>query len=306
MGYFKTKHQKHSARLTTVIMLLLLLLLFVVGPGYMDPPLEYGVAVNFGTSDTGSGAVQPKKPIGAAATPVTEPEIVEPVKAAPPVHSSEPTASEEVLTAEDLESIAIKKAEAETAKLKADADAKAKNEADAIAKAKAQADAEAKAKAKAEEERLKKEADIKAKKKQQLDALMGGIGADDGTDTGSEGDDETPGDKGQLNGDPYAPSYFGSPGSGNGGVGYGLNGRGRPSKSKVIPDCDEEGTVVVEIHVNQNGNVVKAIPGKRGTTGDICLYEAAKKTALTHKWPADSKAPAKQIGFVIVDFSVRQ
>ena len=292
MGYFKTKHQKHSARLTTVIMLLLLLLLFVVGPGYMDPPLEYGVAVNFGTSDTGSGVVQPKKPIAAAATPVVSEPVVEPEKAAPPVQSSEPAASEEVLTAEDLETIAIKKAEAETAKRQADAEAKKK--------------AEAEAEAKAEQERLKKEADLKAKKKQQLDALMGGIGTDDGTDTGSEGDDDTAGDKGQLNGDPYAPSYFGSLGSGNGGVGYGLNGRGRPSKSKVIPDCDEEGKVVVEIHVNQNGNVVKAIPGKRGTTGDICLYDAAKKTALTHKWPADSKAPAKQIGFVIVDFSVRQ
>jgi len=297
MGYFKTKHQKHSARLTTVIMLLLILLLFIVGPGYMDPPLEYGVAVNFGTTDTGSGAIQPKKPLASQSTPVSEP-VVEPVKAAPPVESSEPAAAEEVLTSEDLESIAIKKAEAETAKLKAETEATAK----AQAEAKAKADAEAKA----EEERLKKEADIKAKKKQELDALMGGIGTDDGTDTGSEGDDDTPGDKGQLNGDPYAPSYFGSPGSGNGGVGYGLNGRGRPSKTKVIPDCDEEGKVVVEIHVNQNGNVVKAIPGKRGTTGDICLYEAAKKTALTHKWPADSKAPAKQIGFVIVDFSVRQ
>jgi hypothetical protein len=305
MGYFKTKHQKHSARLTTVIMLLLILLLFIVGPGYMDPPLEYGVAVNFGTTDTGSGAIQPKKPLASQSTPVSKP-VVEPVKAAPPVESSEPAATEEVLTSEDLESIAIKKAEAETAKLKADADTKAKNEAEAVAKAQAEVKAKADAEAKAEAERLKKEADIKAKKKQELDALMGGIGADDGTDTGSEGDDDTPGDKGQLNGDPYAPSYFGSPGSGNGGVGYGLNGRGRPSKSKVIPDCDEEGTVVVEIHVNQNGNVVKAIPGKRGTTGDSCLYEAAKKTALTHKWPADSKAPAKQIGFVIVDFSVRQ
>lgn len=292
MGYFKTKHQKHSARLTTVIMLLLMLLLFIVGPGYMDPPLEYGVAVNFGTSDTGSGVVQPKKLIAVAATPVVSEPVVEPEKAAPPVQSSEPAASEEVLTAEDLETIAIKKAEAETAKRQADAEAKKK--------------AEAEAETKAEQERLKKEADLKAKKKQQLDALMGGIGTDDGTDTGSEGDDDTAGDKGQLNGDPYAPSYFGSPGSGNGGVGYGLNGRGRPSKSKVIPDCDEEGKVVVEIHVNQNGNVVKAIPGKRGTTGDICLYDAAKKTALTHKWPADSKAPAKQIGFVIVDFSVRQ
>jgi len=271
----------------------------------MDPPLEYGVAVNFGTTDTGSGAIQPKKPLASQSTPVSEP-VVEPVKAAPPVESSEPAAAEELLTAEDLETIAIKKAEAETAKLKADADTKAKNEAEAVAKAQAEAKAKADAKANAEAERLKKEADIKAKKKQELDALMGGIGADDGTDTGSEGDDDTPGDKGQLNGDPYAPSYFGSPGSGNGGVGYGLNGRGRPSKTKVIPDCDEEGTVVVEIHVNQNGNVVKAIPGKRGTTGDSCLYEAAKKTALTHKWPADSKAPAKQIGFVIVDFSVRQ
>ncbi|AOR28835.1 TonB family domain protein [Formosa sp. Hel1_33_131] len=305
MGYFKTKHQKHSARLTTVIMLLLILLLFIVGPGYMDPPLEYGVAVNFGTTDTGSGAIQPKKPLASQSTPVSEP-VVEPVKAAPPVESSEPAAAEEVLTSEDLESIAIKKAEAETAKLKADADAKVKAETEATAKAQAEAKAKADAEAKAEEERLKKEADIKAKKKQELDALMGGIGTDDGTDTGSEGDDDTPGDKGQLNGDPYAPSYFGSPGSGNGGVGYGLNGRGRPSKTKVIPDCDEEGKVVVEIHVNQKGNVVKAIPGKRGTTGDICLYEAAKKTALTHKWPADSKAPAKQIGFVIVDFSVRQ
>jgi|TARA_B110000114_G_scaffold185466_1_gene232676 hypothetical protein len=305
MGYFKTKHQKHSARLTSVIMLLLILLLFIVGPGYMDPPLEYGVAVNFGTTDTGSGAIQPKKPLASQSTPVSEP-VVEPVKAAPPVESSEPAAAEEVLTSEDLESIAIKKAEAETAKLKADADAKVKAETEATAKAQAEAKAKADAEAKAEAERLKKEADIKAKKKQELDALMGGIGTDDGTDTGSEGDDDTPGDKGQLNGDPYAPSYFGSPGSGNGGVGYGLNGRGRPSKTKVIPDCDEEGTVVVEIHVNQNGNVVKAIPGKRGTTGDICLYEAAKKTALTHKWPADSKAPAKQIGFVIVDFSVRQ
>ena len=305
MGYFKTKHQKHSARLTSVIMLLLILLLFIVGPGYIDPPLEYGVAVNFGTTDTGSGAIQPKKPLASQSTPVSEP-VVEPVKAAPPVESSEPAATEEVLTSEDLESIAIKKAEAETAKLKADADAKVKAETEATAKAQAEAKAKADAEAKAEAERLKKEADIKAKKKQELDALMGGIGADDGTDTGSEGDDDTPGDKGQLNGDPYAPSYFGSPGSGNGGVGYGLNGRGRPSKTKVIPDCDEEGKVVVEIHVNQNGNVVKAIPGKRGTTGDICLYEAAKKTALTHKWPADSKAPAKQIGFVIVDFSVRQ
>tara|TARA_B110000027_G_scaffold106413_1_gene113040 strand:+ start:7027 stop:7899 length:873 start_codon:yes stop_codon:yes gene_type:complete len=290
MRYFKTKHQKYSARLTTVIMLLLVLLLFVVGPGYMDPPLEYGVAVNFGYSDTGSGQVQPKETRASESTPVTEP--IEASEIVPTNESSDSAPSEEVLTAEDLESIPLKNAEAE----------KAKQQAEATVKAKAESDA----KAKVEAERLKKQADIKAKKKAELDALMGGIGADQGTDKGSEGDDNEAGDKGQLDGNPYASSYFGSPGSGNGGVGYGLKGRGRPSKTKEIPECDEEGTVVVEIHVNQNGTVVKAIPGKRGTTGDSCLYDAAKKTALSHKWPANSKAPSKQIGFVIVDFSVRQ
>jgi colicin import membrane protein len=288
MRYFKTKHQQYSARLTAAIMLLLVLLLFVVGPGYMDPPLEYGVAVNFGSSDTGSGMVQPKEILASESTPVTEP--IEEIEIVPTDESSESAASEEVLISEDLESIAFKNAQAEKAKLQVEANEQEKAE----------------AQAKLDIDRLKKESDLKAKKKAQLDALMGGIGADQDTDKGSEGDDESAGDKGQLDGKPYASSYFGSAGSGNGGVGYGLNGRGRPKRTKVIPECDEEGTVVVEIHVNQNGSVIKAIPGKKGTIGGSCLYDAARKTALSHKWPADPKAPLKQIGFVIVDFTVRQ
>jgi len=71
-----------------------------------------------------------------------------------------------------------------------------------------------------------------------------------------------------------------------------------------VPDCQEEGRVVVEIHVNKSGKVTNAIPGKKGTTGDGCLYEAAKKTALTYKWPSDAKAPTKQVGFVVVNFSL--
>ena len=288
MRYFKTKHQQYSARLTAAIMLLLVLLLFVVGPGYMDPPLEYGVAVNFGSSDTGSGMVQPKEILASESTPVTEP--IEEIEIVPTDESSESAASEEVLTSEDLESIAFKNAQAEKAKLQVEANEQEKAE----------------AQAKLDIDRLKKESDLKAKKKAQLDALMGGIGADQGTDKGSEGDDESAGDKGQLDGKPYASSYFGSAGSGNGGVGYGLNGRGHPNNTIVIPECDEEGTVVVEIYVNQNGSVIKAIPGVKGTTGVSCLFDAARKTALSYKWPVDLKAPLKQKGFVIIDFRVQK
>jgi len=286
MRYFKTKHQQYSARLTAAIMLLLVLLLFVVGPGYMDPPLEYGVAINFGSSDTGSGMVQPKEALASESTPVTEP--IEEIEIVPTDESSESAASEEVLNSEDLESIAFKNTQAEKAKLEVEANEQEKAEANV------------------ELDRLKKEADLKAKKKAQLDVLMGGIVADQGTDKGSEGDDDSTGDKGQLDGNPYASSYFGSAGIGNGGVGYGLNGRGHPNNTIVIPECDEEGTVVVKIYVNQNGTVIKAIPGVKGTTGVSCLYDAARKTALSYKWPVDPKAPSKQIGFVIVDFRVRK
>ena len=282
MKYFETKHEKDSARITALLAVILILLIFIVGPTYLDPPLEYGVAVNFGTTDFGSGTIQPKEPIKSEPIDINkQPNIQE---SQPETTTSQEETSEDVLTQENAEEITLKK----------------QQEAEAIRKA------EADAKAKAEAERIEKERAEKEAKKKNIDNLIGGIGKSDGTTSGSEGDDDKAGDKGQLDGDPYAPSYFGDPGSGSGGVGYGLNGRGRPTRSKVLPDCNEEGRIVVEIHVDRQGNVVTAIPGKKGTTGDICLYEAAKKTALSHKWPSDSKAPAKQIGFVKVDFSVRQ
>ena len=282
MKYFKTKHEKDSAKITALIVFILLLLIFIVGPKYMDPPLEYGIVVNFGTTDYGSGNIQPKKPVKSEVKEVIkQPEVVE---SQPETSKPQETKEEKVLTQETEESIAIKKKEVAEKRKIAEAEAKAKKEAERI-------------------ERLKKEQEAKKKK---LDALIGGIGKSDGTDTGSEGNDNRAGDKGQLDGYPYEPNYSGNPGSGSEGVGYGLNGRGRPIKSKVVPDCDEEGSVVVEIHVDRNGKVVNAIPGKKGTTGNICLYDAATKTALSYKWKADSKAPEKQVGFVLVNFSVTQ
>ena len=136
---------------------------------------------------------------------------------------------------------------------------------------------------------------------------MGGIGKSDGEATGSEGDDNQAGDKGQPDGDPYANSYHGDPGTGSGGVGYGLNGRGAPTKEVFKQECNESGLVVVRIEVDRNGNVTKAEPGVKGTTNNAaCLLDPAKRIALSHKWRPDSKAPARQIGFVSVNFKLGQ
>lgn len=284
MKYFKTKHEKNSAKLTALIAVILLLLLFVVGAKYMDPPEEYGIAVNFGNSDFGKGNVQPLKPVKSEPKQIEEPPQPDVSKSEPePAKTSE--VKEEVLTQENAEEIAIKKQKQAEAKAKAIADAKVKAEADRIAK----------------EKREQEE------KKKKLDALIGGVSKSEGFETGSEGNDNKSGDKGQLDGNPYAPSYFGGQGTGSGGVGYGLNGRGKASFQRLKQDCNESGMVIVKIIVNQSGNVISAEPGQRGTTNTAqCLIEPAKKIAMSHKWPSDSKAPTRQVGFVSVNFKLSQ
>ena len=37
--------------------------MFYFGMTYLDPPEEFGIAVNFGTSDVGMGDIQPTEPL---------------------------------------------------------------------------------------------------------------------------------------------------------------------------------------------------------------------------------------------------
>lgn len=292
MSFLDTRHKKKSFTLTTLLLSALLLLLFYVGLTYLDPPIENGIAVNFGTMDYGSGEVQPMEKIRSEPRELeSEPE---PSEQAEPVQPEETVVEEapveEVLTSNDEETIKLR--QQEEAKRKAEEEAKkAKAEAERIAREKREA-----------EERKRQEQEAK---KKSVDALIGGIGKSDGTTTGSEGDDDRAGDKGQPDGDPYASSYYGAPGSGTGG--YGLSGRSLANKGKVQQECNEEGRVVVRIVVNRNGKVVKAEPGVKGTTNNApCLLEPARKTALLHKWNPDPNAPAQQIGFVVVNFKLGQ
>ncbi|MCT4630273.1 energy transducer TonB [Winogradskyella sp.] len=296
MKYLETKHQRNSAKITVLITLILFLLLFFAGPNYLDPPEEYGVAVNFGTTEMGSGnkpLSQPRESVQEKVVEESQPEEAE-VTPPEPTESAEPnTKVEDVLTQEEAEAIAIKKQKEAEAKAKAEAEAKAKAEAERIERERREA-----------EEKKRREEEEKRKN---LDNLIGGVKNSKGNDDGGEGPDNKGGNKGQLDGDPYAPSYFGGSGPGKGGVGYGLGGRGKPSRQVFKQDCNEYGLVVVRIEVNRQGKVVKATPGVKHTTNTHpCLLEPAKKIALSHKWPADSNAPATQVGFVSINFDIGQ
>ena len=312
MAFLDTRHRKKSFTLTTLLLSVLLLLLFYIGLTYMDPPIENGISVNFGTTDFGSGQVQPKEKIISEPldTPPEEPvkqevqeEIVEEeeIEEVPEENVAKEAPSEKVLTKESEEAIKIK--QANEAKKRAEDAAKEaqKRKEDALKAEKAKAAKIAQQKKDAEE-KARQEQEAKKKK---LDEMMGGLNKSDGTASGSEGDDDKAGDKGQADGDPYATSYYGSPGSGSGTGGYGLNGRSLVNKGKVHQECNESGRVVVKIVVDRNGKVVSATPGVRGTTNNNpCLLEPAKKTAFMHKWNLDSNAPSQQVGFVVVNFKL--
>jgi TonB family protein len=64
----------------------------------------------------------------------------------------------------------------------------------------------------------------------------------------------------------------------------------------------EFGTVVVQITVNRNGNVIAAKYTKGTTNTNPCLVEPALATARKYKWQPDADAPETQIGFITVNF----
>jgi outer membrane biosynthesis protein TonB len=271
-----TIHKRKSATITTIIMLLLLLCIFLFGLKYMDPPIESGIAVNFGTSNVGSGNIQPTEPVKTEVNPKVVEEVVE--EEVEEDTSADETITEDVVTQESEESIKIKKEEA--AKRKA---------------------AEAERKSKAEADRKKREQE---EKKRKLDEMMGGLNKSEGENSGGQGDDDVGGDKGSEDGDPNADGYYGNGGSGGSGD-YQLGNRKPLNKPKPKYECNEEGLVVVAIEVNRNGKVIKATPGVKGSTNTAqCLLSQAKIAALKTTWQADSKAGSKQIGIIKYRFSL--
>lgn len=266
-------------------MILLIVSLFFVGLKYIDPPEEYGIAVNFGTSDVGSGNIQPTEPLKSISEEIVEQEQQEAQEeqVQEAITETSPTTSEEVLTQNTEDALVIKKQN--EAKKKAEEEAKLEKERkEAIAKQKAEEEA----------------------KKKNLDALIGGIKDANGKATGGEGNDNTAGDKGKITGDPNASGYYGSGGSGSGGD-YQLGNRKPLSRPKPDYICNEEGLVIVSIEVDVNGKVIKATPGVKGSTNTAsCLLTQAKEAALKTKWEPDSKAPSKQVGIIKYRFSLSQ
>ncbi len=129
------------------------------------------------------------------------------------------------------------------------------------------------------------------------------------------------GDQGRTDGDPNSTNYKGTGGTGNtpGNGGDGSKGTGQgtgPSysmegrRAKALPtpsfNVQETGKVVVEIFIDQQGNVIRANTGVRGsTTTNSTLLARAKDAALRAKFSPNEEAPEEQRGTIVYNFLLK-
>ncbi|MCG1037789.1 energy transducer TonB [Polaribacter sargassicola] len=278
MSILDTKHKRKSAIITVVILIILIFGIFNYGMKYLDPPEEYGLAINFGDANVGSGDPVLKtkeQPVSKVKEEEVVEEIIEEVQETP-----QEIIKEEIITEDTSKDVpVVEKVE--------------ENKKEPIKEV-------------VKKEVVKQKPKPKPSKATQdaLNNLLNGKSSEG--DVKGEGDDEKEGVKGDVNGDPSSSKYYGNTGSGFGGN-YNLAGRKALSTPKQQPDCQEEGTVVVRIVVDKNGKVVSAEPGYKGTTNsDPCLLKPAKEAALQTKWNADDEAPSRQVGTIIYKFSLTQ
>lgn len=280
------KNRLYGILLTIVFHLGLLLLLIFGGFEAIVPQEEEGILVVVGDPDSffEEGKVNTTPPEVEPADPEPEPEPVKPDPVKQPESTPKPEPKPEVTTQDSEEAAQIaqdKKKKEEEQKKKEE---EAKKKAEEAKKAEAAKKAEEQKK-KEEEERKKKEEELK----KQQDAIKDKVAnifqnSNKAENAGSKPEGES--GKGQTNG----TSDVGSIDTKHPGYGsYDLGGRGiRGGLPMPSYSSNESGTVVVNITVNSEGKVTKAIISAKGTTTTSAALrqsaiDAAKKALFDPK-----------------------
>tara|TARA_B100000575_G_scaffold290184_1_gene293367 strand:- start:1288 stop:2115 length:828 start_codon:yes stop_codon:yes gene_type:complete len=273
MKFFSTPNEKKSAIITSFIGALLIIIFFVFGLTFFDPPISYGIEVNFGTFSD-------EKLIKKVALERSKTSLRK-VSPRNSFNDSE-LKSKTVVQKKSIVSIEDKSNNPETQKKSLEKKKIEQN--DSLVN---------------KEVAFRKPEISRLTKKILNNIISAEETVESNENTVNENESKID------SGNPYSNTYYNQTGLIAERVGFGLNGRNLKSNGSVKPQCDQEGKVVVRITVNKMGNVVNAEAGVKGSTNvHPCLLEPAKKTAFLHKWFSDKNAPDSQIGFVVVNFKL--
>ena len=289
---------KHKRGITGTLIFHLGLVILFIFSGLITPlplPEEEGILINFGTSDEGEGFIEPSATLQTQAV-----EQAEPIPSETTIQSGE---SEEEILTQDFEEAPVVESDEKTAE---------KQEEEKVLEEERQREEERERLEELERQRqeeLERQRIIEEQKRIQeitdrtRNALSNTRNNADNTATG-EGETTGQGNQGSETGSVNSDNHsLGISGLGDKGISYSLAGRTPQSLPKPEYNYQAEGIVVVEVTVNQNGNVTKATAGVKGsTTLDNNLLKAAQKAALAAKFDRKPNVAAFQKGTITYHF----
>ncbi|RME91921.1 MAG: hypothetical protein D6772_17650 [Bacteroidetes bacterium] len=284
----REKENRRKGQLAGSIMLLLLIILmFVPIFWYQNPPPgQEGIQVNLGIPDIGMGeelnapmATRTVDPTPEPPQPEPEPEVIPPPAPADP----EPVVDEPTVTTEDPQAIALREREK-------------RERAERERQERERQEAEQRERERLEAERRAREEAARATRDQ-----IGGLF----NSGGGGGNTNKPGDGGAANGDPDATA-IGKKSFGSGTVGGGLGSRGVARSPRLVENSQRSGTVVIELCVDQDGNVIQnsvKFTQRGSTTTDAQLVNAAIRNAKS--WGFNRGSVDRQCGTITYNFKVQ-
>jgi len=281
MIFFDSPHKKKSASITFIAALLLIILFFGLGLTYYDPPIDYGMEINFGNTVQNSGNIKEQNHELNNLDVIEEDQSSVKPAAKSNTEINASMKSKSVLT-ERKSSVSVPKKESSI---------KQNQNPNKIKEDK-----------KIEKIPIKKEIPKVSKTTKNIVSNLLNKKKEVNNKSNNS---QTPLNNNSSNQSIYSSTYYNNLISEKYTKGFGLNGRSIKSKGKVLQECNEQGLVVVRVGVNRQGEVITAEPGVKGTTNTHpCLLDPAKKTAQLHKWFPDNQAPELQIGFVVIQFKL--
>lgn len=251
-----------------------LILFFVIAWRAPDPPLpEYGIELNFGLDDQGTGDVQPEETAGDEGESATE------------SPAAESQANESEKTEPEPDPAADKTSEPVASKLESPVSVKEEKKAaeTVMTPDKAVTDP-------------KKETVVsrtESAEKKPIDDAKKGEAASHGDDAKKEGD------KGSKEGTLDAQSLYGTPGGGGGGTGVNLSMTGwkwaDEPKIPTVPD-NENGKIVFDIECDDNGDItgITTVERTLSVRAEQLLMEMIRKNSLIRT--SGGKVPERSKG----------
>ena len=298
--------EHRSGLIATIVThgVILAVLLFFGIVSSIPIPMDEGILVNFGDSETGFGLEEPApgdrepsiKPVEAASVkqvmPPTSKKMITPV-----------SDDEDVLTQDLEETVRVKTAVKKKNIQKVVDPEKARiDEAERLEKAEI-------AREKREQDQLLAQAAAEQRKIGEINSRAknvfggGGKGSPDSKST-SQGVTYGTGNQGVPQGSANAEKYGPGGGIGNGPT-FSMDGRTAQSLPKPDFIGNEDGKVVVQVTVDKSGRVTKAEAGVKGSnTANPELLSAAKRAALQARFNVDGTAPSFQTGTITYRFTL--